>query len=679
MDKFGIRSIIGFPLTTGKVVMGVVYAGGFDSHGSTENHIRLLTTLSAQLATAIERSKLHESLERKIRTLDKQLNALEKANVLKSDFVTHVSHELRTPLTSIKAYVETLTSNIGDPDFTQADEFLDIVSKETERLIRIVNEILDVSKIEFGQRPLQRSVFALPDAINDVTSILSPTLREKGVNVEVDLPDDLPNIDADPDLIKQVFINLVNNAAKYSQPGSKITVGATEEAVDIVVTVEDQGIGIPEDELAHVFDKYFRVRSEHTAQFEGVGLGLAIVKNIIEQHGGAIRCESQEGVGSKFIFSIPREHCFNDLIGYIAEVVDAREQLHEMLELIVKMIAELLSVKVVSLMLLDKTRSELFIKMSFGLNEWIVENTRATIGEGIAGKVAETGEPLFIHNIEENEIYSCPNNPQYETVSLLSVPMIVNDVVVGVINVNNKTSGEAFGQDDLNLLKSFSDRISRALERVRIVEDSHAFLEDTIEAFRRMLETQSKTKMIEAVVDLAVKVARKLGLSEKEVSVVQYVASVHDIGMTEISDDILNKALQLTDEEMQKIRKHPQRGAELIRPLEFVESVSNIILYHHERVDGGGYPMGLRGEEIPIGARVLAVIDAFQSMTMGRPYKSRRTVENAVRELVDFSDRQFDPEVVEAFLAVLKEEGKLSTQQVRDLSKRLGDSVPSGT
>jgi HD-GYP domain-containing protein (c-di-GMP phosphodiesterase class II) len=261
----------------------------------------------------------------------------------------------------------------------------------------------------------------------------------------------------------------------------------------------------------------------------------------------------------------------------------------------------------------------------------------------------------------------------------LSVPLIVNDVVVGVINVNNKTSGDPFGHDDLSLLISFSERISRALERVRIVEDSHAFLEDTIEAFRRMLETQSKTKMIEAVVELAVKVSRKLGLSEKEVSVVQYVASVHDIGMTEISDEILNKALNLTDEEKKKIRKHPQRGAELIRPLEFVESVSNIILYHHERVDGGGYPMGLKGEEIPIGARVLAVIDAYQSMTMGRPYKKRSSAEEAVRELVECAERQFDPEVVEAFLAVLKEEGTLSSEQVRELGRRLSGVAPSAT
>jgi putative methionine-R-sulfoxide reductase with GAF domain len=331
--------------------------------------------------------------------------------------------------------------------------------------------------------------------------------------------------------------------------------------------------------------------------------------------------------------------------------VDAREQLHEMLELIVKMIAELLNAKRVSLMLLDKSRQELFIKMSYGLEEWVVESTRVKVGQGIAGKVAANGEPLLISNIEENDVFTAPNNPQYDTMSLVSVPLRVNDVIVGVINVNNKLSGAPFDQDDLTLLISFSERISRALERVRMVEDSHTFLQDTIEAFRRMLETQTKTKIIEQAVDHAVKIARKMRLAEKDVSVVQYVASVH---------------------EMMRIQRHPERGAELIRPLEFVEAVSNIILYHHERYDGTGYPMGLKGEEIPVGARILAVIDAFQSMTIGRPYRTRKTVEEAVDEIVKNVGTQFDREVVEAFMAVLKETGKLSTRDEKNNKRRLG-------
>jgi signal transduction histidine kinase len=677
LGHFDIRSIAGFPLTSGKQVMGIVFTGDFAARAMSDQHMRLMTTLCQQLSVAIEKSRLYDSLERKIRELERQLDTLEKTNILKSDFVSHVSHELRTPLTSIKAYVEALVDNSDDPRFIQRKEFLDMVSKETNRLIRIVNDVLDVSKIEFGQRPITRTPVDLSAVMAEVLDMLSPSLRERSVRIEADVPSDLPRIEGDPDLIKQVFINLISNAIKYSPRGTTVTVAAREEAVNIVMSVADQGVGIPKDEIGSVFDKYFRARSQKESKMEGLGLGLAIVKNIVEQHGGVVRVESHEGKGSTFYFTLPREHCFNDLIGYIGEVVDAREQLHEMLELIVRMIAELLNAKRVSLMLLDKSRSELFIKMSFGIEEWVVENTRVKVGQGIAGMVVERGEPLLIANIEENDIYIAPNSPQYDTVSLVSVPLRVNDVVVGVINVNNKTNGRPFDRDDLNLLMSFSERISRALERVRVVDDSHTFLQDTIDAFKRMLETQTKTKVIELAIDHSVKIARKLGLPEKEVSVIQYVASVHDIGMTEISDEILNKALHLSSEEMRQIQRHPERGAELIRPLEFVEAVSNIILYHHERWDGSGYPMGLKGEEIPVGARILAVIDAYQSMTLGRPYRTRKSAETALGELVENSGAQFDRDVVEAFVRVLKEDGKLAARDERDLIKKLRE-VPVG-
>ncbi len=670
----GIRAVIGFPLTAAKQVQGVLLAGDFEPKQFTDQHIRLLTNLATQLSMAMEKSSLYDTMEKTVRSLSVQLETQEKANILKSDFVNHVSHELRTPLTSIKAYVETLIENIDSPAFVQRTEFLDIVGKETNRLIRIVNDILDVSKIEFGQRPLERTSVRLVDLLEDVTSMLTPSIREKDIVITQQIPADLPKLDGDADLLKQVLINLLSNAVKYSHPGGQVRVTAVENPVDIAISVEDEGIGIPAQELGNVFDKYFRVRSTNK-KFEGVGLGLAIVKNVVEQHGGQIGVESEEGKGSKFTFSIPREHCFNDLIGYIAEVVDAKDKLHEMLELIVSMIAELLASKTVSLMLLDKTRAELFIKVSYGLDEWVVENTRVKVGEGIAGKVAQEGVPLFISNIEQNDVFSAPNNPQYDTQSLISVPLIVNDIVVGVINVNNKASGNPYTEDDLTLLLSFSQRISKALERVRVVEDSHSFLEDTIEAFRRMLENQSRSKVVEHNISLAVRVARKLGFSEKDTQVIQYVASVHDIGMTEVSDNILNKALHLTEDELRVIREHPQRGAELIRPLEFVESVSNIILYHHERMDGKGYPMGLKGDEIPIGARVLAVIDAYSAMTREQAYRERRSPLQAVQELVECAGTQFDHRVVEALVSVLAEDSTIDSVSAEAYQRQIEEMV----
>ncbi|UCG51090.1 MAG: GAF domain-containing protein [Candidatus Latescibacterota bacterium] len=675
-----IRSLVGLPLSTGQRTIGVIYVGDYVPKSIDKHEVRLLTIMSDQLTIAIAKSTLYETLQRKLQMLEAKLEDLEEVNHLKTEYVSHVSHELRTPLTSIKAYAETLGEHIEDPNFTEKKTFLSIIEKETERLIRIVNDILDISNIEFGQRPLERQVLNIRSVIDEVTSALQPKLDEKNIELQTCLPEDLPRIDVDKDLITQVFINLVTNAIKYSSEGTTITVNAEEEAVSVKISIKDEGIGIPQAQIDKIFDRYYRVKSDKSRRDDGVGLGLAIVKSIIDRHGGMIEVESEENVGSKFIFTLPKEHCVNDLLSYFSQGADGKSGLHEtLLNLIVRIIAELLNAKIISLMLLDRSRSELFIKVSYGLDEWVVEQARVKVGEGIAGKVAETGVPLLIDNIEKNGIHSSPNNPQYETASLLSVPLIVSGVVVGVINVNNKMNGEPFDQDDLNLLVSFGERISKALERLRAAEDWSFELQNTVEAVKKMVEQQIETKSIERIVDLAVKTSRKLGLSEKEVKVIQYVASVHDIGMTKVSDEILNKTFHLSREEIKEIQTHPEKGAELIRPLEFVELVSHIILYHHERVDGMGYPMGLKGDHIPLGSRILAVIDAYQSMTTERPYREPSTETDALRELVECAGRQFDAEVVDRFIDVLADEGSISPEQAAGFKGMLSEGVGSET
>lgn len=672
-----VRSVVGLPLNSGHRVIGVVYVGDFSRGIFEEKHVRLLSVICDQLVIAIAKSALYESLQRKIESYEKRIDELEKVNQLKLEYVSHVSHELRTPLTSIKAYVETIAQHLDNPNFKEKRAFLGIVSKETERLIRVVNDILNLSNIEFGERLLERRPLVVREIVDEVANALRPKLNEKQINLEVIMPEDLPRIDADRDLAVQVLINLIANAVKYSPQGTTVRVRGKEVAVNVEISIEDEGIGIPAVSVGRIFERYYRVKSDQSRMDDGIGLGLAIVKNIIDRHGGSIRVESEENVGSKFIITLPKEHCANDPLGYLSELISAKTDLHDLLNLIVRMIAELLSAKIISLMLLDRTRSQLFIKVSYGLDEWIVEQARVKVGEGIAGKVAETGKPLLIDNIEKNDVHSAPNNPQYETLSLLSAPLVVNGVVVGVINVNNKISGKPFNQDDLNLLMSFGERISKALERFRAADNSDIGLRDTVEALEKMVDRQIETKAIEKIVTLAMKTARKLRLGEKEVKVLQYVASVHDIGMTKVSDEILNKTFNLTPEEIREIQRHPQEGTDLMRPLEFVELVSNITLYHHERVDGLGYPVGLKADQIPLGARILAVIDAYQSMTAPKPYREPLGVVEAVKELVECSGQQFDKAVVEVFIQVLVDEGVLSKQQALDLRKTLQEVVES--
>lgn len=665
-----LRPFLAVPVLSGRDSMGVLLVGDQDDKLFAEEDVRLLTILSGQVATAIEKSRLYELMNVRISRLEQENEKLENANKLKMGYISHLSHEFKTPLTSIKAYVESLKDHIDDPDFKEKKDFLEVVSNETDRLIRMVNKVLDISKIEFGQRTLKRDLFDLKTVIDEVETSMQPYLLDKRLHLIARIADDVPMIDGDEDLIKQVFINLIGNAVKFSPQSSRIFVTAKEDAVSVKVTIRDEGMGIPEEDLKNIFKHFYRVGA---GVEDGVGLGLAIVKNIIEQHGGYIHVSSSMGQGSIFTFTLPKEHHFNDLIGFIFGSLDSQEEIQEIFQLSVKVVAEMLSAKIVSLMLLDRERKELFIKDAYGLDESVVENARVKLGTSIAGKVAESGQPLLIENVEEIGMPGNHNKPQYETKSLLSVPLIIGTTVIGVINVNNKTSGKPFTEDDLSLLVSLSLRLSKIIERMRTAEDFNAFLREAIHSLRSLLEIckKDKTGLRRKVVRWAVKVGRKLMMSEKDIQVLQYVASIHDVGMTTVNEDILRKTLELTPDEVDEIRRHPQRGTAILRPLEFVEMVSQIMLFHHERIDGKGYPMGLKEEQIPLGSRILSVLDAYVSMISSRPFRRQFAVEESIEELVANAGTQFDTTVVNAFAEVLMDEGYVDIEEYTNVSDRL--------
>lgn len=665
-----LRPFLAVPILSGREPAGVLMAGDRDEAPFDQEDLRLLTILSGQVASSIEKSRLYEVMNSRISLLEDENERLEGSNKLKMGYISHLSHEFKTPLTSIKAYVESLKDHIEDPTFGEKKDFLEVVSNETDRLIRMVNKVLDVSKIEFGQRTLKRNVFELKNVISEVDTSMQPYLQDKRLHLITRLSDQLPLVDGDEDLIKQVFINLIGNAVKFSPQGSRIFVTAVEDAVSVKVTIQDEGMGIPEEDLKNIFKQFYQVGK---GIGDGVGLGLAIVKNIIEQHGGYIQVTSTMGEGSTFCFTLPKEHHFNDLIGFIFGSIESQDEINEIFRLAVMVVAEMFSAKIVSLMLLDQEKKELFIKDAYGLEEEIVERTRVKLGKSIAGRVAETGEPLLIENVEEVGITGNSNNPQYETKSLISVPLMVGASVIGVINVNNKTSGRPFTEDDLNLLVSFGQRFSKIIERMRSAEDFNAFIREALHSLRSLLEIceEDNTGLRRKGIEWAVKIARKLMLTEKEIQVIQYVSSIHDVGMTTVSEEILKKTLDLTAEEVDEIRRHPQRGTAILRPFEFVELVSQIMLFHHERMDGKGYPMGLKGTQIPTGARILAVLDAYVSMISKRPFRRQLAVEESVDELVSNSGTQFDPAVVGAFVEVLMDEGFIEIEDYTNITDKL--------
>jgi HD-GYP domain-containing protein (c-di-GMP phosphodiesterase class II) len=317
------------------------------------------------------------------------------------------------------------------------------------------------------------------------------------------------------------------------------------------------------------------------------------------------------------------------------------------------MVAATMEAEIVSLMMVDPDRGDLFIAASRGLEGSKLGTRRAAVRSGVAGSVAAWGRPVLVNNIETDRRFRRLNHPQYSTKSLLSVPLEVEGEVVGVVNVNNKTSRQAFDENDLALLAALVERVGGAVERAYAYPDIGRVVEEAAEAIRSITRLKREGLLGNRnVIGLARAVARELGMGPEEVDGLGYVAAVRDLGMAPLRERLAHIG-PLDDDERHAVMQHPEVGVEMIRPLEYLGSVRELILSHHERWDGAGYPRRLSGAEIPLGARILSVVDAFDSMTSGRPYRPSRSVGEAIAELRGEAGRQFDPDVVEAFVRVV--------------------------
>jgi two-component system, OmpR family, phosphate regulon sensor histidine kinase PhoR len=225
---------------------------------------------------------------------------------MKSDFVSNVSHELRTPLSSIKAYVEMLVDGEAE-DAQTREEFYNIIQGEANRLGRLIDNILNISRIESGVVKVQRENVSLPALIKDVIDVMQPQARAKQIELS-EVPTPLFfQVFADKDMIYQAILNLASNAIKYTPEKGKVVVSITvdEHAKQVNVSVSDNGVGIPPADLPHLFEKFYRV-ADHKKMAKGTGLGLNLVKHIIETvHGGKVSVTSEVGKGSTFTFSLP--------------------------------------------------------------------------------------------------------------------------------------------------------------------------------------------------------------------------------------------------------------------------------------------------------------------------------------------------------------------------------------
>jgi len=223
-----------------------------------------------------------------------------RVETIKKDFVANVSHELRTPLASIKGYSETLLDD--DVEREKQKEFLEIIDRHATRMSRIIDDLLILSRLESSAVSLESSTVDMRELIGTTVKGARKGAQDKSITIQADLPDVLPPVMGDRDRLEQVVVNLIDNAIKYTPSGGHITITAEGRNDEVRVDVIDTGIGIPENDISRIFERFYRVDKARSRALGGTGLGLAIVKHIIQGHNGRLDVKSELGAGSTFSF-----------------------------------------------------------------------------------------------------------------------------------------------------------------------------------------------------------------------------------------------------------------------------------------------------------------------------------------------------------------------------------------
>lgn len=290
------KSVVAVPLRKDEHKYGVLVLETL--HGPTcfsDDDLPFIQALADLIALEIDRARLdaEAAVAQQVQDEDR----------LRSEVMAALSHELRTPLASIKGYTTALMLDEVNWPEEKRQEFLRLIDEETDNLERMVSDMMDASLIDIGQLHIEPQPLRLPLLAEEVTREMQHHSSKH--HIVVDFPADFPIVDADPRRIRQVFLNILDNAFKYSPEGGLIVVHGEVRPTDVVVSIADQGVGISPEDLIPLFDKYFRVKAPTGYHVPGTGLGLPVARAIVETHGGRIWAKSKVGEGTTLYFSIP--------------------------------------------------------------------------------------------------------------------------------------------------------------------------------------------------------------------------------------------------------------------------------------------------------------------------------------------------------------------------------------
>ena len=315
---------------------------------------------------------------------------------------------------------------------------------------------------------------------------------------------------------------------------------------------------------------------------------------------------------------------------------------------------ELMKAEVGSLLLIDEETNRLYFEVALGDKEETVKTFHLEMGEGIAGWVAKQGEPLIVHDAQSDPRFfsEVDKKSKFTTKNVICVPVKVKEKTIGVLEAINKLGGETFSEEDLTIFQSLADQVAVALDNARLLAEIEGLFFQTAESLADAIEkrdpyTGGHTKR---VTTYSLAIGDQLNLEPGEMRWLKLAAILHDIGKIGVEDQILRKTDKLDEEEFAQMKKHTLMGAEIIGHIKQLHAIIPGLKYHHEKIDGKGYPEGLANDNIPLLAKIVAVADTFDAMTSDRPYRKALTREEAFNELRRCIGSQFDEKLVNSFI-----------------------------
>lgn len=331
-------------------------------------------------------------------------------------------------------------------------------------------------------------------------------------------------------------------------------------------------------------------------------------------------------------------------------------QVDVVLQSIIDRAVELLGCEAGSLLLVDADTQELVFKVAVGPVGGQLVNTRLPPGVGIAGTVARDGLPLIVNDAKSDPRHygGIDAGTALVTKTILCVPLMNKGRILGVVELLNKLNGTPFDEGDRDLLAAFATQGAIALENARLYSELRNAFADTVRIIVNALDARDTYTAGHTgrVTETALATAREMNWSQEQLDILQIGALLHDIGKIGISDSILYKPAELTQDEYGEMKRHPIVGAKMLEGVAALRPMLPYILYHQERYDGLGYPFGLKGDEIPPEGRILAVADTFDAMNSNRPYRQGLSEAEAMAEILRNRGTQFDPDVVDALQRV---------------------------